>query len=73
MDSQSIRGTPLRPDIAVSIDKLNYICIEPTWRSTGVAVGIEVPEKQNTLTPGYLQIYVMNKVLEYVKALGAYE
>lgn len=73
IDSQSIKSTPLRPDIAISIDRVNYICLEPTWRSTGVAVGTEIAEKQNTLTPGYLQIYVMNKVLEYVKALGLYD
>jgi hypothetical protein len=73
IDNVSIKDTSLRPDISVTLDGVNYICLEPTWRSTGLAVGDEISEKQNTLTPGYLQIYVMNKVLEYVKALGLYD
>ncbi|MGR3542301.1 MAG: hypothetical protein ACU0BS_12870 [Hasllibacter sp.] len=73
VDSKSIAGLSLRPDIAISLDGTEYICIEPTWRSTGVGIEGELARKQNTLTPGYLQIYVMNKVLEYVKALGMYD
>lgn len=73
VDAKSIKSTSLRPDIAISVDGLNYICLEPTWRSTGAGVSGELERKQNTLTPGYLQIYVMSKTLEYVKALGLYE
>ena len=73
VDSKSIANMQLRPDIAVSLDGTEYICIEPTWRSTGVGVKEELRAKQNTLTPGHLQIYVMNKVLEYVKALKMYD
>ncbi|MTD99197.1 hypothetical protein GIY56_02720 [Paracoccus sp. YIM 132242] len=72
VDNRSITGTTLRPDISITLDDVNYICLEPTWRSTGEALPGGVG-KQNTLTPGYLQIYVMSKTLEYVKALGLFD
>jgi hypothetical protein len=73
VDQKSIKGIQLRPDVAVSIDGTDYVCIEPTWRSTGIAIDGELGRKQNTATPGHIKIYVMNKALEYVKALDLYD
>lgn len=60
----------LRPDIHVSFDSNEPICIEFTWRTTGRKVEGVQAGKQNTLTPGHIRPYVLQKAYEYVKALG---
>jgi hypothetical protein len=40
-----------------------------TWRSTGAEIKGEVASKQNTLSTGHIQKYILEKVMEYVKEL----
>lgn len=60
----------LKPDVLVRFADGRIICLEPTWRSTGTAVAGEIKERQNTLTIGHIQMYVLEKVLGYVNELG---
>lgn len=60
----------LRPDIHVSFASNEPICLEFTWRTTGRQVEGVQAGRQNTLTPGHIRPYVLQKVYEYVKALG---
>lgn len=60
----------LKPDVLVQFADGRVICLEPTWRSTGSAIPNEVNERQNTLTIGHIQMYVLEKVLGYVNELG---
>lgn len=69
-EKQQLRGTNLRPDIQINVNENESICIELTWRSTGAEIENEVSKKQNTLTAGHIQKYVLEKVMEYVKELG---
>ncbi|MCX4239495.1 hypothetical protein [Paraliomyxa miuraensis] len=70
----------LRPDIRIRHPDGDPICLEFTWRTTGLlrdddsgnaSVGVSQPSSgsQNTATPGHIQQYVFKKVFEYVKAL----
>lgn len=60
----------LKPDVLVQFTDGRVVCLEPTWRSTGAAIPNEVKERQNTLTIGHIQMYVLEKVLGYVNELG---
>ena len=60
----------LKPDVLISFDGGRIVCLEPTWRSTGAAVGTEIKARQNTLTIGHIQMFVLEKVLGYVYELG---
>lgn len=60
----------LQPDIMVDLADGRLICIEPTWRTTGVGIDGEIKEQQNSMTVGHIQQYLLAKVLEYVKDLG---
>ena len=64
IESQNLKGFNLKPDIQIVIDNKNIICLEPTWRSTGVEIENEIPKKQSTLTLGHIQQYVLAKVME---------
>lgn len=50
-------------------DNGEIICLEPTWRTTGIGIIGEIDEQQNTLTIGHTQKCLLEKSLEYVKAL----
>lgn len=60
----------LKPDIAIKFKDGRIICLEPTWRSTGTEVPGQVLARQNTMTVGHIQMYVLDKVLNYVNELG---
>ncbi|MEZ6143609.1 MAG: hypothetical protein R3B84_23845 [Zavarzinella sp.] len=60
----------LKPDIRISFSTGRVICLEPTWRSTGKGIEGELESKQNTLTVGHIQKYLLEKVLNYVKDLN---
>jgi hypothetical protein len=60
----------LKPDVLIKFEDGRIVCLEPTWRSTGAAVGEEIKSRQNTLTIGHIQMYVLEKVLGYVNELG---
>jgi len=69
IEQQELEGFNLKPDIQIRIDDKLVICLEPTWRSTGKGIEGELDAKQNSLTLGHLQQYVLSKVMEYVKEL----
>lgn len=60
----------LKPDVLVRFTGGRVVCLEPTWRSTGTEIPNEIKERQNTLTTGHIQMYVLDKVLGYVNELG---
>lgn len=61
----------LQPDIMVELADGRLICIEPTWRTTGVGIDGEIKEQQSSMTVGHIQQYLLAKVLDYVNDLGA--
>lgn len=61
----------LQPDIMVDLADGRLICIEPTWRTTGVGIKDEIKEQQSSMSVGHIQQYLLSKVLEYVNDLGA--
>jgi hypothetical protein len=61
----------LQPDVMIDLADGRLICIEPTWRTTGVGIAGEIPEQQSSMTVGHIQQYLLAKVLEYVNDLGA--
>lgn len=69
-EKQELTGTNLKPDIQILTSQDQAICIESTWRSTGKAVVGEISKKQNTLSTGHIQKYILEKVMEYVDELG---
>lgn len=71
-EKQNIPGSQLCPDIQIPFDDGSIICLELTWRSTGknlptVVSGARKP--QNTLSPGHIMKYLLEKSMEYVKDL----
>lgn len=60
----------LKPDVLIALDDGKIFCLEPTWRSTGSEIPGEIKSRQNTLTTGHIQMYVLEKVLSYVNELG---
>ena len=67
---KQIKGGNLKPDILIELEGGEMFCIEPTWRTTGGEVPGEIAKKQNTLSVGHIQKYLLEKVLEYTKELG---
>jgi len=57
----------LKPDIGVTGPGGELICLELTWRTTGTAVDGEIAKRQNTLSAGHIQKYLLEKIMEYVK------
>ncbi len=70
IEKRSLPGTTLQPDIQIIKDNGEIICLEPTWRASGKGVEGELEPRQNSMKPGNVQMYVLDKVHEYVKALG---
>jgi hypothetical protein len=68
-ERQELHGTTLKPDIQIAMNESEVICMEITWRTTGTEVPGEIPSRQNTLSPGHIQKYILEKVMEYVKEL----
>lgn len=69
-EKQDLTGTNLKPDIQINLTLKETICLELTWRTTGKEISGELAAKQNTLSPGHIQKYVLEKTMEYVKELG---
>lgn len=69
-EKQELTGTKLKPDIQIEQSNKQIICLEITWRTTGLEVPGEIESRQNTLTPGHIQKYILDKTMEYVKELG---
>ncbi|MGD9828091.1 MAG: hypothetical protein AB7U66_05105, partial [Hyphomicrobiaceae bacterium] len=56
----------LKPDILILSQEGEPTCLEITWRTTGKGVEGEIERRQNTLSAGHIQKYVLEKVMEYV-------
>jgi hypothetical protein len=67
-EKRSLPNIELQPDIRIEIGPNDFICIEPTWRTTGAAVD-EQTEGQNTLTEAHIKKYVLDKADQFIKAL----
>lgn len=71
-EKMNLLGSQLCPDIQVPHSDGSIVCLELTWRSTGKNLETQDGERkpQNTLTPGHIMKYLLDKVMEYVKDLG---
>jgi hypothetical protein len=68
-EKRSLPNCELRPDVCIHIGDLDYICIEPTWRSTDKGIDGELSGGQNTLAASHMKKYVLDKAMQYIKAL----
>lgn len=65
----SLPNCDLKPDVCLHLGDLDYICIEPTWRSTDKGIAGEVEGGQNTLAASHMKKYLLDKAMQYIKAL----
>lgn len=68
-EKQSLPDCDLKPDVRLHIGDLDYICIEPTWRSTDKGIPDELDGGQNTLAASHMKKYLLDKAMQYIKAL----
>jgi hypothetical protein len=68
-EKKSLPKCDLKPDVCLQIGALDYICIEPTWRSTDKGIPGELDGGQNTLAASHLKKYLLDKAMQYIKAL----
>jgi hypothetical protein len=69
-EKRSVPGSGLQPDIQIELRAGEYICIEPTWRTSGKGLDGEIKEAQNTLSEAHLKKYMLEKATQYVKGFG---
>jgi hypothetical protein len=69
-EQASLPGSSLKPDVRIHIGGLDYICLEPTWRSTDKGIDGEIPGGQNTLKEAHIKMYLLSKATQYVNDLG---
>ena len=67
-ERRSIPNCELKPDIQIKISDNEFICLEPTWRSTGRE--FEGRSSQNTLTEAHMKKYALEKYYDYAQAVG---
>jgi hypothetical protein len=65
----SLPNCDLKPDVCLQLGALDFICLEPTWRSTDKGIPGELEGGQNTLAASHLKKYLLDKAMQYVKAL----
>ena len=71
VEKQNIPNSNMQPDIQIKINDKVFICLEPTWRTTGRGIPAEkIKDGQNSLTKGTIQQYVLNKAMDYLKSMG---
>ena len=68
-EKKSLPKCDLKPDVCLHTSDLDYICIEPTWRSTDRGIPGEMDGGQNTLAASHMKKYLLEKAMQYVKAL----
>lgn len=68
-ERRGLGDTGLQPDIQLETSDAEVICLEPTWRTSGKSSKGQGKASQNSMRPGSIQKYVLEKVMEYVKAL----
>jgi hypothetical protein len=69
-EKKSLPNCELKPDISIRLQSDDYICLEPTWRSTDSGIKGELEGGQNTLAEAHIKKYLLDKAAQYVKALG---
>lgn len=69
-EKRSMPGSGLQPDIRIELRAAEYICIEPTWRTSGRGLEGEIKEAQNTLSEAHVKKYMLEKATQYVKGFG---
>lgn len=69
-EKRKLPGSELQPDIQIQLSSSDFICLEPTWRSTDVGIPGELDGGQNTLAEAHLKKYVLDKAAQYVRDLG---
>lgn len=68
-EKKSLPNCDLKPDVCLHLGDLDYICIEPTWRSTDRGIPGELDGGQNTLAVSHMKKYLLEKAMQYIKAL----
>ncbi|MBF0250327.1 MAG: hypothetical protein HQL35_06825 [Alphaproteobacteria bacterium] len=69
-EKASLPGSSLKPDVQVHLGGNDFICLEPTWRSTEIGIPDEIPGGQNTLTEAHIKMYLLDKATRYIDDLG---
>lgn len=67
-EKKSIPNCELRPDIQIKLSKNEFICLEPTWRTTGRK--LSGAASQNTLTEAHMKKYALDKFYDYAVGVG---
>lgn len=70
IEKRELPGSSLQPDIQIEIRPGDFLCIEPSWRTSGQGIDGEVAATQNTLSEAHVKKYVLEKTTQYVKDLG---
>lgn len=68
-EKQSLPNCELKPDVSIKLGADDFICLEPTWRSTDKGIPGELDGGQNTLAESHMKKYVLDKATQYVKGL----
>lgn len=69
-EQRKLPGSELQPDVQIRLSESDFICLEPTWRSTDVGIPGEISGGQNTLTEAHIKKYVLEKATQYVRDFG---
>lgn len=69
-EKRSLPGSSLQPDIQIEVRANDFLCLEPTWRTSGRGIKNELDATQNTLAEAHLKKYILDKATQYVKDLG---
>ncbi|WP_157235022.1 ATP-binding protein [Methylosinus sp. LW4] len=69
-EKRALPGSALQPDIQIELRPGEFICIEPTWRTSGRGLNGEIKESQNTLSEAHMKKYMLEKATQYVKGFG---
>ncbi len=69
-EKRSLPGSSLQPDIQIELSPSEFLCIEPTWRTSGREIPGELKGAQNTLAEAHIKKYVLDKATQYVKDLN---
>ena len=70
VEKKALPGSGLQPDIQIEVRPGEFLCIEPSWRTSGTGVPGEVAPTQNTLSEAHVKKYVLEKTIQYVRDLG---
>ncbi|WP_134677534.1 hypothetical protein [Ectopseudomonas khazarica] len=68
-EKQSLPNCELKPDVSIKLSEDDFICLEPTWRSTDKGIPGELEGGQNTLAEAHMKKYILDKATQYVKGL----